>query len=158
MFGNVSLPKKVDSPIGHKGPKALFTNPQTNQPAPKSVAFQGFELLKQAAFNKIYQHELAHQQAGGSQAGNININYDGNGVAQSGHVNISFPKAVNKANPGESKKQAQVAYNAAMAPGDPSGQDMAVASMAQSIIGQAEMAMNKKKVEGSKGQTLNLIG
>jgi hypothetical protein len=141
MFGNISRPSKIDT---SRCGKEKFTHPETNQAVTKGVAFQAFDSLKNDAFNRVYQHEKAHQQAGGSQAGSIFIDYDSNGVAQGGHVDITLPKSVNKENPQETLTKATTAYDAALAPGDPSGQDLSVASMAMSIMGLAQLAMGIK--------------
>ena len=102
-----------------------------------------FENFKQERYDKIYSHELAHQRAGGHLAGGINIIKDSNGVATSGFVPIKLP-GLNKANPEKTIQEAQIAFNAAMAPGDPSSQDYAVAAKAQGIMGQAKVALDKK--------------
>lgn len=158
MFGNVSAPKEVNQSFGNKTPKKLYTNPKTNQLSSKAEAFQAFNDFKSESYNKVYSHELAHQQAGGSQAGSINIKYDSNGIAIGGHVSIQVPNSVNKALPEQTLKEAEIAYNAATAPGDLSAADNAIASMAQSIMGEAMQAQNSKNNKESKGQRLNVMG
>lgn len=163
MFGKVSLPVKVNQPNNAGSSKTKYKDPQSNQITSKETAFQGFKNLKQEAYNKVYSHELKHQQAGGSQAGSIVIDYDGNGVATSGHVSIQVPSAINKANPEQTKQKAETAYNAAMAPGDPSSADLSIASMAQSIMSKAmnmssQKQMNPESDKNKKdGKELNIL-
>ena len=42
-------------------------------------------------YNHIYNHELAHKNAGGQFAGAITIERDENGIPVSGHVPIAMP-------------------------------------------------------------------
>lgn len=168
MFGNVSLPQKVETSFGDKAARAKFKNPETNQLTDKTTAFNGFENLKSQAFTKVYDHELQHQQAGGSQAGSINIDYNSNGFAIGGHVDIQVPKSVNPQAPEVSKKEAEIAYNAAMAPSDPSSADLSIASMASAIMNKALQLTGKndetgdinfkKKDNAVKGKKFNMIG
>lgn len=145
MFGNISFPTKISQPFKGNGSKAMYTSPTSNQPTSKANAFQEFEKHKTDAFNRVYDHELKHQQTGGAQAGSIVINFDGNGVATSGHVSIQVPSSVDSQNPTETLQKAETAFNAAMAPSDPSSADLAVASMAQSIMSTASNAVGKKE-------------
>lgn len=98
----------------------------------------------------IMQHEQAHKSAAGALGGSIVIERDGNGVAIAGHVPISMPP-LDSANPEASRQAYNTAYNAALAPSDPSGQDLSVASMAQSLMGQAQVLMSQKR----QGQRLS---
>lgn len=104
---------------------------------------QEFEGFKKNRYDEIYQHELAHKNAGGHLAGGINIDKDYNGVAYAGHVPIKIPE-LNEVNPEKSKTEAKIVKDAAMAPKDPSGQDYFVAAEAQAVMAKADLAMKRK--------------
>lgn len=166
MIGNPIPPKQVQmgfnqQPSGAKKPQEMYKNPFDQQVTTKAVAFEGFEKVKQERYNEIYAHEAAHKAAGGSQAGSINIEYDNNGVAFAGHVNIRFHKAVNKANPMESYNSAKVAFASATAVPDMSAADSAVAAQASSVMSESQFFMNSddfKMREKGVGQKLNMLG
>lgn len=96
----------------------------------------------------IMAHESAHKSAAGAFGGSIVIERDGNGIAVGGHVPITIPPLDNK-NPEVSMRSYQTIRNAALAPGDPSGQDLAVASHAQALAGQAQVLMSQKRAAQS---------
>lgn len=132
-------------------PFLRFQALQGNKPSAETSAGQdeqaadaALQRLKSERYAHIMAHEQAHQSAAGAFGGGIVINYDGNGVACSGHVPISIP-ALDPQNPEASMKAYNTIKNAALAPGDPSGQDMAVAAMAQARIGQAQVLMQQKQ-------------
>jgi hypothetical protein len=102
------------------------------------------EELKTKMYDKIMAHEQAHASAAGAFGGPIHIDYDSNGIAIGGHVPIMVP-GLNRMNPEESLRAFETIYNAAMAPGDPSGQDMAVAARAQDLMGRAKVMMDAKQ-------------
>ncbi len=93
--------------------------------------------LIQKNYHEIYNHELAHKQAGGSLAGPIVIEKNSEGIPVGGHVSIKMP-VLNKENPQETVEQAETVFKAAMAPSDPSAQDYRVAAQAQRIKAQAK--------------------
>lgn len=94
-------------------------------------------------YNHIYNHELAHKNAGGQFAGAITIERDGNGIPVSGHVPIAMPVLDNK-NPQKTIDHANTVIRAALAPSDPSGQDYKVAQSAQNIKMKAQAIKDKK--------------
>jgi hypothetical protein len=108
------------------------------------------EDLKAKMFDKIMAHEQAHASAAGAFGGAIHIDYDSNGIAVGGHVPIMVP-GLNKMNPEESLRAFEQIYNAAMAPGDPSSQDMSVAAMAQDLMGRAKVMMDQKGLNLANG-------
>ena len=105
-----------------------------------------FSAFKQQQYNKIYHHEALHKAKGGSLAGPIVIEKDNNGVAIAGHVNIKMP-SVDKQNPDKTIKDAKTVVSSALAPSDPSSQDLKVAKEAKSIQSNAE---NIKSKQGKK--------
>jgi hypothetical protein len=112
--------------------------------------------IKAESYAHILGHEQAHQSAAGGFGGGINIQYDGNGVAVAGHVPISIP-GLDSQNPETSLKAYNTIRGAALAPSDPSGQDMSVAAHAQSLMGQAQVLMGQKKQAQSLGIPLDVF-
>lgn len=112
--------------------------------------------IKAENYTHILGHEKAHQAAAGGFGGGINIQYDGNGVAVAGHVPISIP-GLDSQNPETSLKAYDTICRAALAPSDPSGQDMSVAAHAQSLMGQAQVLMGQKKQAQSLGIPLEVF-
>jgi hypothetical protein len=106
--------------------------------------------VKAESYAHILGHEQAHQSAAGGFGGGIHIEYDANGVAVAGHVPISIP-GLDPQNPETSVRAYNTIRGAALAPSDPSGQDMSVAAHAQSLIGQAQVLMAQKKQAQSLG-------
>lgn len=93
--------------------------------------------LIQKNYREIYNHELAHKNAGGSLAGPIVIEKNSEGIPVGGHVSIKMP-VLNKENPEETIAQAETVFRAAMAPSDPSAQDYRVAAQAKRIEAEAK--------------------
>ena len=93
--------------------------------------------LIQKNYREIYNHELAHKNAGGSLAGPIVIEKNSEGIPVGGHVSIKMP-VLNKENPEETIAQAKTVFRAAMAPSDPSAQDYRVAAQAKRIEAEAK--------------------
>lgn len=93
--------------------------------------------LIQKNYREIYNHELAHKNAGGSLAGPIVIEKNSEGIPVGGHVSIKMP-VLNQENPEETIAQAETVFRAAMAPSDPSAQDYRVAAQAKRIEAEAK--------------------
>jgi hypothetical protein len=142
-------------------PQSLWARPALNppaqspsQPAAESVKAKAeeraaFDQFKAQRYAEILSHEQAHQSAAGSLGGGIHIDFDSNGVAVGGHVPIKIPP-LDPNNPETSYQSYSQVRNAALAPGDPSGQDCAVASKAQALMGQAQVLMARKKQKNPK--------
>lgn len=103
---------------------------------------------------EVKTHEAAHQAAGGGMTGAASYTYqrgpDGKMYAIGGEVSISTPAA---SSPEEAIKIARQVASAAMAAGDPSPQDFAVAASARmmEIKAQQELAQEEqKKLSGLK--------
>ncbi len=116
-------------------------------------AGQDFESFKAQQYGEILAHEQAHQSAAGTFGGGISIEYDGQGVAVSGHVPISIPP-LDKANPEQSYKNYSTIRGAALAPGDPSAPDRSIASQALGLMGQAQVMMGRKRQAQQTGISL----
>lgn len=94
-------------------------------------------------YNEIYTHEAAHKRAGGSLAGPIVIEYNSEGIPVGGHVSIKMPK-LNQSNPQQTIDEADIVIKSALAPSDPSSQDLKVASQAKSLKHKAQNIKAKK--------------
>ena len=119
------------------------------------ISSQSFEAYKRQQYSKIYQHELAHKTAGGDLAGPIVIEKDKDGVPVAGHVDIKLPQ-VDESNPDKTIDQANTVIDAALAPSDPSSQDLKVASEAEDIKAEAEQIKTDNGCkDGTCGNKLN---
>jgi hypothetical protein len=94
----------------------------------------------------VVAHEAAHKAAAGSFGGAVSYTYttgpDGKKYITGGEVPISTPAT---SDPEEALRNANQVARAALAPGDPSGQDIAVAASA------AQMAANARAQIASRG-------
>lgn len=102
---------------------------------------------------KVRQHEAAHQAAGGGLVGGASFTYtkgpDGRSYATGGEVPISAPAA---RSPDAAIQQARQIKAAALAPADPSGQDLAVAAAAEASQAQAQRQLNATTDASATGQ------
>ena len=84
------------------------------------VSYRGkkvsLEQAKTDSYKRVNDHEESHLRAAKGLANNKVIEYDANGIAISGHVNIKIPTAVNKKNPDETIEQTEIAMASASAP------------------------------------------
>jgi hypothetical protein len=96
---------------------------------------------------KVIAHELAHKSVGGDLAGPINYKYktgpDGKRYIVGGEVPIKIKKGKT---PEETIEIAQRIKAAALAPADPSPQDLRVASRATAMEMQARAELYKKQL------------
>ncbi len=102
---------------------------------------------------KVKAHEQAHAAAGGPHAEAPKYEYttgpDGNRYATSGEVKIDSSPV--KGNPEATIRKMDVVISAALAPADPSSQDLAVARQAQSERAKAQVELSRKR-EAERGQ------
>lgn len=119
-------------------------------------AMQQWEKKRQQNNQHILNHEQQHLAAAGEYAaGGIHMDYNSDGWATGGHVNIKMPPKINENTSPEMAKKAlkhaEVVKGAALAPSDPSSQDMKVAAQATQIMFQANqlLANNNGKQTGS---------
>ena len=111
----------------------------------KMVSYKGKKMsLEQArtdSFKEVDAHEQAHLSAAGQYAsGGKVIDFDGNGIAVSGHVNIKMPH-LDKNNPEETIKHAKQVMVAAKAPesfSELSDADLNVYAQASATLAKAE--------------------
>ena len=143
-----------------KSPKAELEKAQKNKESKASK--NGDELSADekrvvnelaARDSEVKAHEAAHQGAGGGMTGSASYTYqqgpDGKMYAIGGEVSISSPSA---STPEEAIKIARQIASAAMAAGDPSPQDFAVASSARIMEIKAQQQHMKKQQEEMMGK------
>ncbi len=106
----------------------------------------------QARDAEVRAHEAAHQ-SGGASTGGATYTYqqgpDGKMYAIGGEVSISFQTG---STPQETIANAQAVIASALAPSDPSAQDMAVASSAMVMMVKAQQQLAKEMQEEMLGK------
>ncbi|MEP4890823.1 MAG: putative metalloprotease CJM1_0395 family protein [Aliiglaciecola sp.] len=100
---------------------------------------------------EVRAHEQAHASVGGQYAASPTYEYesgpDGNQYAVSGEVSIDISE---EETPEETVRKMQQVRAAALAPADPSSQDLRVASEATKIATEARSDIAKEKAESAK--------
>jgi len=108
---------------------------------------------------KVKAHEMAHASVGGQYAGAPSYTYvrgpDGRLYAVAGEVPIDVSP---KDTPEKTIRKMEQVIAAALAPADPSPQDMAVAAKAAQILQRALMEYAKQKAENSNPYNLDNLG
>lgn len=105
----------------------------------------------------VRQHELAHKTAGGTYAGSASYSYqtgpDGKRYAIGGEVSIDASSV--PGNPEATIRKLETVRQAALAPSDPSAQDLSVAARASTAIAAARTQANNEAAgtatSGDKG-------
>ncbi|QSZ41349.1 hypothetical protein GJV85_04250 [Sulfurimonas aquatica] len=102
---------------------------------------------------EVKAHESAHQGAGGGMTGAASFSYqqgpDGKMYAIGGEVSITTPAA---STPEEAIRNARQVIASAMAAGEPSSQDFAVAASARVMEMKAQQQKAKEDLEKVQGQ------
>lgn len=102
---------------------------------------------------KVIAHEQAHMSAGGEFTGSANYSYtvgpDGKRYITGGEVSISTPSVDN---PEEKLRILERVRQAALAPAEPSSQDMSVASSASSQMGKVRAEIAAQNAEKAYGK------
>lgn len=103
----------------------------------------------QARDREVRAHEAAHSAAGGAYAGSPSYTFergpDGQTYAVGGEVSIDVSPI--SGDPQATMQKAQQVRAAALAPAEPSGQDMKVAQRAQSMAAKARMELSDEMSE-----------
>lgn len=98
---------------------------------------------------EVRAHEAAHAAAGGAYAGSPSYSYesgpDGRRYATGGEVGIDITPI--RGNPEATLQKAQQVRAAALAPAQPSGQDMQVAQKAQALAMKARLEISEQRNE-----------
>ncbi len=128
---------------------------ETSQKGKSTELTQGEKELVidlQSRDTEVRAHEAAHQ-SGGASTGAATFTYqqgpDGKMYAIGGEVSISFQTG---STPHETIANARAVIASALAPADPSGQDMAVASSAMLMMLKAEQQLAKETQEEITGK------
>ena len=149
-----SLPARANAPLRTTGSETVEDNSRNNE-SPRSddnstlfksreevVQAQEREQVKELARidRDVRAHEAAHAAAGGSLAGSPSYDFtrgpDGNLYATSGEVSIDTRPVPN--DPEATIQKAQTIIQAALAPANPSSQDIQVAAQAQGLLVEAQ--------------------
>ena len=100
----------------------------------------------------VHAHEAAHQAAARGLGGAASFTYetgpDGRRYAVGGEVPVALRSG---RTPQETISNAQVVRSAALAPSDPSSQDMAVASEASQMEAEARQEITRSRADGTDG-------
>jgi hypothetical protein len=109
--------------------------------------------------NEVRQHEAAHKTTGGKYAGNISYTYqqgpDGNRYAVGGEVGMDIsPEA---GDPEKTIEKAETVRKAALAPAQPSGQDLKIAAKAAKMKMQASAELKQEDSKLNKSNKLNSL-
>lgn len=122
------------------------------------AAQQQVQKLKQIDAN-VRQHEAAHQAAGGSHAGGASFTYtrgpDGKNYAVAGEVPIDVSA---ESEPAATIAKMEQVKAAALAPADPSPQDMRVAAQADAAKLQAQAELRRQSGDSPAGRAAAAYG
>lgn len=103
---------------------------------------------------EVRNHERAHQAAGGNLTGSASYVYqqgpDGQRYAIGGEVSIQAP--VRTGDPQDDLANAQTILRAALAPAEPSTQDLRVAASARSLVASAQAELLEARVDEVAGR------
>ncbi len=157
---HVTFREKLDSAEIDKGKR----NSEENEKGGKNSATYSEDPEVRAAVKELQRtdrevraHEAAHMAVGGQYAGGATYSYtvgpDGKRYAVGGEVSISAPAGDS---PEETLQIMQQVQAAALAPGNPSGQDLRVAAMAANAAAQARSELNSPE-ENSSGETEKVL-
>lgn len=139
--------KTSETGTNAKPPEVKTTDADANSDAVRK--------LKQIE-QEVIAHEAAHQAAGGRFAGPVSYTYtqgpDGKRYITGGEVPIHVPASND---PEQTLRNMQQVQRAALAPGDPSGQDLSVAAQAAMAAAQArqELAAGGTETSGTKNDS-----
>jgi len=116
---------------------------ETAKKTQQDMRFQSEIAKMQQTDRSVRSHEQAHMSAGGGFTGGVSYVYtrgpDGKMYITGGEVPIHAPEGKT---PEETIQNMEIVRRAALAPADPSGQDLAVAAAALQIESRARAAIN----------------
>jgi len=128
--------------------------------APQELSEDEQRLIKalHARDSEVKAHESQHQAAGGGMVGAASYTYqqgpDGKMYAIGGEVSITTPTG---SSPQERIRNAQTVMASAMAPGNPSPQDSAVAASAKMMQIQAQQELQQGKEAYSNEENRSML-
>lgn len=129
--------------------KMLATLGNSSLPAVSVDNEEELEAVKEERYEQIMAHEQKHSAVIG---GTPVIITDSQGVAIGGYVEIAIP-TLDKNDLQGTVEKAQKVIDAALAPSDPSSQDITVANQAKNILGQAQDLLEEKAKKGEDTKT-----
>ncbi|MFP5514301.1 MAG: putative metalloprotease CJM1_0395 family protein [Alphaproteobacteria bacterium] len=154
-IGTYATPRNQSSRgqgTGASGAKGNGSAGATDTVTLSDAAQQQVQKLKQIDAN-VRQHEAAHQAAGGSHAGGASFTYtrgpDGKNYATAGEVPIDVSA---ESEPAETIAKMEQVKAAALAPADPSPQDVRVAAQADAAKLKAQVELRRQGGEGQGGE------
>ena len=135
----VSIKGTEDELSGIPGIKSSASNKTSNEPRRSPIDPNEAEIARlQQTEREVIAHESAHKATAGRFGGPVHYTYttgpDGKRYITGGEVSIRTPAT---SDPEEALRNARQVMSAAMAPGSPSGQDIAVAAGAAATASKA---------------------
>lgn len=135
--------RSEDSPPRQPG------NAEASPPDRVSLSLEALQIQKLAATDReVRAHEAAHAAVGGQHAGSASFSYqqgpDGKRYAVAGEVPIDLSAV--SGDPAATLKKAQTVRAAALAPADPSPQDLQVAAAATQMELKAKTELRQQQV------------
>ncbi len=152
--------KLLNKQLKEEQEKKVQASSEIDKPNELSEDEERLVLDLQARDSEVRAHESAHQAAGGGMTGAATFSYqqgpDGKMYAIGGEVSISMKSG---STPEETIANARQIAAAAMAPGNPSPQDHAVATSARVMEMKAEQQLAREEQEKREGKELyNSLG
>lgn len=153
-----SQPSRGESRSAPEGKDGGGTAGTSDTVTLSDAAQQQVQKLKQIDAN-VRQHEAAHQAAGGSHAGGASFTYtrgpDGKNYAVAGEVPIDVSA---ESEPAATIAKMEQVKAAALAPADPSPQDMRVAAQADAAKLQAQAELRRQSGDSPAGRAAAAYG
>lgn len=108
--------------------------------------------------NRVIAHEMAHKAVAGRYAGAVSYSYtkgpDGKLYITGGEVSLDIRE---ESEPEETIKKMEVIIAAALAPSDPSPQDIRVAQAASIKKMKAQIELSQKETDKTSGIFINIL-
>ncbi|MDO7084137.1 putative metalloprotease CJM1_0395 family protein [Pseudocolwellia sp. AS88] len=127
--------------------------PENSQESVEAVQNEKEIQQLKARDQEVRAHELAHASVGGSATGSpsyeFEIGPDGNKYAVAGEVSVDLSPVPD--DPQATIAKMEQVYAAALAPADPSAQDLKVAAQAADLIAQAQVDLATVELDESEG-------
>ncbi len=142
-LGSSTVEEKQESLDVEKEEKTSDNDPEVQRQIQQLVTIE----------NKVIAHEQAHMAAGGQFTGGASFSYtvgpDGRRYISGGEVSISIPSSDD---PEEQLRLLERVRQTALAPANPSPQDVSVASSAASQMGKVNSEISLKRAEEAYGK------
>lgn len=144
---SASAREEADKP-GDSAATADKGKSRAGEPSPQQQRLEQLEIAKLVSRDQeVRAHEQAHSAVGGSYAGAPTYTFtrgpDGKRYAVGGEVSIDVGAVPN--NPEATLRKMEIVLRAALAPAEPSAQDLRVASQAQAQMTQARVELAEQR-------------